>query len=551
MPIINARNPSNPLDAEYGPKIRNLRIEKSLIPPNLGEVLERTQGFGGARAMAWFNLDRYKLYQNTAQVNFGQIFTSTGIPSVVGFAKQLPTTKMFEDVLDAFDIDPIQMINDGLDDLAGSVLDGVVNMEGAIDNIGNLAGVASQWGNAGAALNAVINVTSAMGPYGVIVKLIYQLGKGIHDMVQMAKEADKYGQPPAKGKPVLYHPSLDLVTLETVTDLLNSTTKDWTDVFMPPSISRPPWGGPRFGVQELADPKGMIRVSPASWDPNPKRIGFVPGGRWAAGGTPVIHTAIQVKKYTGGNYPGVTPDVGMTLYPSTLEQCSWLWNYVMGGTDNPWPAMYTIDTDRLISAWTNYIRDLHAFIWETRDISPSQKISIMNAYKPVFGWMTTRPDTAGPPDRFKPVKAAMKLRERQEYFLKYSLLSAYVDRSYAAINHGGSMTTEWANLREVLLKHEDRCEVDIANIPDQRYRQEMLRKRRSCQPFGLVAPGTIPVDPDKPWRRPGRGPEGTPPPPDGAEGLMPGASMSPTSSSKLAPVAALAALGYAGWRYLR
>ncbi len=377
----------------------------------------------------------------------------------------------------------------------------------------------------GVAYAVGMSALSAMGPVGAAAAAIIGFGIALANAFKSIKrknaeeEEQKILNAYAEFPP-LSEPGSDLDNHEINTRLLPTLqTGDWTSIFSP-RFSGSSWTGiPRLGGFALAPGEKTGGVNPLG-APEER---FVPtGGVGFWPGENRIASILQVKLdpraklvrdyHSSGFAPnnafsqGVVQDVGDFLV-STTKLAAIAWSWVTELDDSP--HLYKVDVGALHERWANYCRSGIELV-TNGDLA---KVDV-NFYKGaiacsvgswqcwyeegryknvnnrVYGWDMLK--KAGPnafhPNREKgqgcvigpfdaksgclsniyDEKTKLVLDEvynRQRWFLRHSLLCAYVRRSWAAFRDPG-LRSLLDEMRMLLLEHHDRRYVVLEDVPD-------------------------------------------------------------------------------------
>ncbi len=457
--------------------LRDKSWEISRRLPDVSDVYSASIGLINPKFLTGeYALDTVYIWQESSQMAIGNVLQSVGMPLV----------QIYKDVVKELNIDIVTEVKDKLIEVYNS-------LQEAKDAISNAPASA----NGGRAMSTSVDVGigfavegfSMVPVVGWVVKLAWNVVKFIRGIVDIARaDRNKYKTqtiyPDSR-----FSPFLDNRLLNNMLAELRSTT-DWSRMFGPPKLGVGQGTKPDYWVKSMeSGAKELYRKDQSiDWD-GAGWMGMVPG-------TTMLHRGVFVK----GNK---VQDLGPSRLPSMQNVLFWVWKDIIGKAGNAGPAMYTIDTSVLLK-WRGYIHGLHKFIYETGEFNGSQKTEIMKMLnkqmgKKVFGWGTKVKPTEGEMDNYQPVKEANALLNRQESFLD-SLLVAYIDDDYAAIANNQQLRDKWKGRKRDLLEHPARCDVDLDNVPDRDYRDELKARGAGspvCKP-GATSFAIARIDPFEP-----------------------------------------------------
>ena len=458
---------------------------------------------------AVFGIKQLVTYQQTGQLGLGSILTNIGVP----------TANAFKTAMQGVGFDAAAVVRESVKDAVGGAL------AKAFTQIASEQGGKVMEAGAEVGAGIAIDFVSAIPVAGWIVKLAWNLGKSIANIVKVVKETDSYKPVEAIYPDTVFNPELDLdATNLFILDRLLST-KDWTGIFMPPGLGKESWEPDYFATAKLQS--GWSRITTrgprgAFGEVNGKLtggwLGMVPG-------TGTLHQGIEFEREA-------VREQGSLLLPTPRRMGLWLWKHIIGRKGKVFPSMYTVYADDVANAWSGYLSTLRDYVARL-DASGATRRAILAKYNrsgskgsEIFGWGTSTKEV---PDveSFAPVIEARTLRKRQLAYLD-TIMVAYVDGSYAAIQNDPQLRARWAERRNQLLKHPARCDVDLASVPDEIYRWDLEQSRRGmgCVTSGggggvVFDPGQEPPRaPSEPPRAPSRvvPDDGEPEPPDGSPG---------------------------------
>lgn len=359
-------------------------------------------------------------------------------------------------------------------------------------------------------LGAMVDVISGIPVFGWVVKIVWNVVRGIIRLVEVIKGQNE--KPPEKEYPrALFTPDGDLALANHgVLRVLNGY--DWTNVFMPPGVDRNTTYGEYFRGNKLEGGGRRIetRGEKVDW------IGMIPG-------TTSLHQYIEVEP--GGNQ---VRDTG-SLLPSARNLSTYAWAQV---TDLQSPSMYSVGAEQVRSVWSAYLFNLRMWIRETGLMKESTKRKLVNSPVMVkqFGWgpydmpfdsklgfenfgiddptgkikWTRVPLTTG--KNAKPAQTgvahpvrAMKELEQAQWRGLNTLQVAYVDERQGAFQgfKQEDMLKRLVERRKQLLQHPALCDVNMPDVVDPKFRstadfhQEEGRKGTPGYPNCVpVVPGT-------------------------------------------------------------
>ncbi len=461
------------------PELKRLKSkswEVNRLLPDVNEVFGASVGVVSSGYLgSGYALDAAYIWQESSQMALGNVLQSVGIPAL----------HLFKDVVKKLDIDVVGEVGDKLIEVYGSIKEARQAMASAGDVVdGGEAMHASVEAGIGFAVQGVSHVPV----YGWIVKIVWAVAKLIKGIVKISRAEKNYGPVSMQYPASRFSPELDNMILnDMLTTLRDKTAPDWSRLFGPPQMGKGQgtlkdyWVKEQEGgAKEIYRRLGLSGGTPTDWQ-GAGWTGMVPG-------TTVLHRGVYVK----GN--GAS-ELGSSLMPSTQNVLFWLWKDIIGKKGNAGPAMYTIDTEEIMT-WKGYIHGLHKFLYETNQLSSKEKTAVMQMLnsqdgKKVFGWGTKIKPTENEVDKYQPVKELNALRSRQEAFLD-SLLVAYIDKDWGAIKGSAALKAKWKGRRRDLLEHPARCDVDLDNVPDVDYRNE-LQARGAGTPQCRVGPQSFAI----------------------------------------------------------
>lgn len=454
-----------------------MRVDETL--PDWGK-LGQLGGSNLAQAAmaAQATLARAEIWSQASKIVFGGIATGVGAPRL-----------MFDAMVDSLGIDVEATMVAVLEKAAGSMAAALGRMSESNDMLDKAveAGV----GNA-------VNLTAAVPIAGQVIKLLWNVGKTIANLVHMVKSQQ---DPKRLYPPSRFDPDADRDVLNNaVLSLVRGTS--WSPLFFPPGYGRASSAGPYFHVSNLDG--GGVRIATAGPKGSDGWVGFVPGTAW-------LHQAIET---TG---PESVIETGATLLPSATQQCVWLWRHV---ARNNVPAAFAVDAGKAASFWHSYIENLRVMIRETKHLKDATRAAIFKRFDragdaPIFGWGDGSREL-----EYFPEKQLKTLRKRQLAFCD-TLTVAYVNEDFDALDDA-AVRARWERRRRDLLEHQAVCQVDLSNVPDVLYRDEVERRRKGhrCMVAGQGRFAAATEVPPPPGRDTYAMPEGTTPQPRRSGGGM-------------------------------
>jgi hypothetical protein len=442
-----------PILPESDPLWQNLPRSVDVLLPDIPEIASDA---GNAPvftvAQGKYTARAAEIFQLSSQLALGNLVATVGMPSKA-----------------AFDIILESMKIDVRSDFTKMLREGGRNLVEAWKSIqdGGETGQAIADASVDTAVGAGVNFASAIPVAGWIVKVLWNLGKAINGIIQLAKESEN---PAVIYPPTVFNPQLDNITVNAVLEDIFGK-RDWSRRWGPPSMGQGVGTLPDYVVMSLEGGGfELVRKSgyaegggaPIDWG-SAGWLGMIPGA-------PYLHQGIQYRN-------DKVQDLGEILLPSARNVLLWMWGTVLGHKSNVTPAMWCVDSS-VLQSWSGYIHDLHVFIYEDLDASQSVKQKIIDHFNKrgsqrVFGWGSSIKPANNEWEKYLPVQQANTLRERQMGFLD-TLMCAYVDDSYVAIKQDEAMRSRWDQRRRQLLEHPARCDVDLTNVPDSDYRTALI-----------------------------------------------------------------------------
>jgi len=384
-------------------------------------------------------VSRAEIWSQASQIVFAGLTTGVGAPRV-----------MFDAMVDGLGIDVQATITAVLEKAAGSVAQAIGRMSESDDILDKAVD---------AGVGKVVNLAAAVPIAGQVVKLLWNVGKAIADIVRLVKmqQDPKRLYPPSRFDPDADRAVLNNSVLSTVRG------SSWSPLFFPPGYGRANSTGPYFGVDSLDG--GGVRITTAGPKGADGWVGFIPGTAW-------LHQAIET---TG---PTSVHETGATLLPSATQQCVWLWRHI---ARNNVPATFAVDADKAASFWHQYIENLRVMLRETKSLTDETRAAIFRKYDrvgdaPVFGWGDGSREL-----EYYPEKQLQTLRKRQLSFCD-TLTVAYVTEDFDALGDA-AVKAKWEKRRRDLLEHQAVCQVDLSNVPDVLYRDEVEQRRKGHRCF--------------------------------------------------------------------
>jgi len=315
-----------------------------------------------------------------------------------------------------------------------------------------------------------------------IVGLIVQIGLYLWDVIDRAlKYTDKAERPPDQA--IVYELAGDL---EAANDIkARSGQKDWTPLFLPPAQDG--W-----------------RLAQIAWTPG--------------GGTEGFRFEIRPDLVTDwGLFPGIAERLGSYQFPRKAIGSSRPWDFYTGyglsttgeilpsgrsfsallwqSAMKPSIAMFQIDSLAMESAWEAYYESLWDFAKTQWNFSDENNRTIAWAIRRACTYCDIVPTTEGPKiveaselSSFPISKLRTKLntitkkytdivryvgiihRERARAALR-TLVCAYVPPNAPLLQADPSLKAYHAQMRQLLLTHHARYDVELDMVPDAAYRQ--------------------------------------------------------------------------------
>lgn len=419
------------------PKLKDIpnKVETTLPDP---ATLKNLGGSKMARSilMAQTALTNSEIMSEAAQIAFKGIVTGIGAP-----------TALFNAMLDACDVDVVEVSTKILEKAAGSVQAALGRMNDADDLLNKAVD---------AGVGQAINLTATIPVAGQIIKMAWNIGKTIADIVIMLRnqEDPKYLYPPSR-----FDPDTDRNVLNDAVLSLLRSSHEWDALFYPPGLGGAESNASKtFYFQDLDG--GGIRIISANQHAD--RVGFVPG-------TATLHQAIEVLG------PTQIIETGRTLLPSASQQCLWLWRHISRTNS---PAAFTLHAERVGAFWQRYIDDMRISIngAGSSTLFDGTKKAIFEKYNKsgsakIFGWGDGSKEI-----EYAPTKLMDTLRKRQLDFCD-TLTVAYVDESFGALQDP-AVKAKWKQRRKDLLEHPAVCSVDLSNVDDPIYLDEIKNRRK-------------------------------------------------------------------------
>jgi len=356
-------------------------------------------------------------------------------------------------------------------------------------------------------LGALVDIISGIPIYGWIVKIVWNVVRGIRTIADLIKKQNE--DPPEKEYPrVKFTPDGDLALCnQYVINRLQSD--DWTPIFMPPGIDRnTAWGEYFFGAKlEGGGRRIVTRGSKEGW------VGMIPG-------TTSLHREIEVEP---SGYQ--IRETGLYL-PSARNMGAFAWGQVQDRTS---PALYAVDAERCKKTWRAYLFNLRLWIMETDTMKESSKRRLVNDPQLVrqFGWgpydmpfdstlgfenfgiddpdqkikWTRVPESAAknaPPAQTgvaHPVRAMKEVRRAQWKGLD-TLMVAYCSEKSGAFTDftGDDMKEKLEDRRKLLVGHPAMCDVELSDVIDPQLKAAIEFNRELGNPKSIhyEGPGKYP-----------------------------------------------------------
>lgn len=356
---------------------------------------------------------------------------------------------------------------------------------------------------------------------------LVRLGLLVWDVVSVAREkAPKIANAPALG----YDQADDSFATDGL--LARTAGNDWTALFLPPP------GGflttdLAYTASGVADGFGWGQIGAVS-----ERLGLVPGVGQIAG-------FWQSSRRMAGSSrdAGVESIVsGNRLYPSATSFAALTWaNAQKPGA----PTVGAIDLDKVADAWADYGERLASFAdaqseWRAKQVRNGWRWTDEHTGAALYG--VARDDVPKPWRDVWGLEGLIGWRvgiAREHVRKSLATLScAYMGPETPALRDA-ALRERWALMRERLLRHEARADVDLELVPDAAYRSALAAARKGA---GLRF--TTPVVPkEKPPRMPVPTVDGSPEPPEPEPPSLPDPPGWPSDNDQGAGGLAAGALG--------
>ena len=424
-------------------------------------------------------------------------------------------------------------------------VDAMENILGtAMAPAGSMGELKVQFGKMGISI-----VTAALSPIpivGAIAEAVGGIANLLIDMFAMDAEEAKIVFPPGQE----YTEELDAHVAETVR--MDMSIADWSSLMMP-----------RFSANIQHQRRGDEgRTLFLSGGPG-TGVGYVPG-------TQRILGAIQVdvdrderlsRRWTGG----LVQNVG-DWYPTAAQMMTAIWGQVA----EPGPYLYFIDTDKILSAWENYVGATIEYAQNRwGNVGKYRKAELALAMKQYYATLNPDPPKSCPKPcwlwGFMPpwspawtgptivdafVRPNMEAIKKRQHHQLARLTCAYVDPEGAAFKGDALLLGRLNSMRDILLRHPARFEIVLEDVIDPVFLQQlknsgvtgmhgpMIFKARG----GGTASTSGALDPNNP-------PDGHVP---GPQGGAPGVPPPGRRGRRVLPyVLAGAGLGYLGYKALK
>jgi len=327
---------------------------------------------------------------------------------------------------------------------------------------------------------------------GWILDAALEIANLIINIIKLAQLKKSAGKVEQEIDPANFQPNIDrdLAKSRIIGAMKNSV--DWTNIFMPPNLydNHPQ----EWKSMKLSHNRG--RRIYVLGDHGENWLGFIPGS------SAVDRGAFEVNPKATQSIPFMR-NLGMLL-PTSRDMGSVCWSQIMGsdGWKKPSPAMFTVNADRAIRAWQEYLFwfRLRLESGQGLNLDKETRKAIVNKLageNGMYGWASwgAKYDEQKEFDNFginqsAPIAALRAIKKRQ-YETLNRIDVAYVGPHYGAIqSYHSKMRNRWEKNRELLLSHDSRCKVDVSNIPDVSYRMAMesanepdpLRGKLGCVP---------------------------------------------------------------------
>lgn len=310
------------------------------------------------------------------------------------------------------------------------------------------------------AMAAAQTVVQAIPIVNLIANVLFKVGGLVRRALDQAKQYDRDAvslRPPPTFEPRGDEDFFNLRILDRV-----STTKDWTDIFLPlgVGIKTTSYQENFFALKTTAPGPNNYYVFPADADP-----GYVQRSHKALRGSVIPGADLVFEGWQGFGEGSFAPTG--EFYPTARSEGPQLWQSVNKPSS---PSMYTVDALELISEWRSFFGNVIQWLEDTDQISPKFKSWIWRAQLvDVFGlkrkssgdgW--SNHDIA----HSVPLEAAAALLANQRKALEDPVTCAYVDRTYGALKNDMDMVRRWEKGRRALLEGSpDVLNVDLGMLP--------------------------------------------------------------------------------------
>lgn len=464
-------------------RVRGFRLESDIRLPDFAEMAQEASALPVAGAIQGFFVEsNVEVFQRSNQLAMGALVANVGIPVAAAFAE----------AASVLDTDVVAKARDFFAGLSGAADRIESEVEGGgVPKKGDVIFDAMAQGVGLAMERLAGNIPLA----GLVVKAMIRT---IQVAFRALRKQQQYGEAPEVVLPnVVYNPEFNYQMLNAVLRRIappenpaeRYDSRDWTRLFGPPSLGRNRYTGEMFRLEKLENKNTILRRFQDSAYASEGWLGMVPG-------TSTLHQAVELENSR-------PREIGTTVLPSPQKTLTWLWKNSVGRKADVNPSMYCIEASRVRDTWQSYIFDLHTFIDES-DLGESTKQRIIDLYNKgeggrIFGWGSSIAPKPNEQDRYAPAKRSDVLEKRQWGYLD-TVMVAYLDESFVALRKNTAMMDRWKQRKQELLDHPAVCEVDLKNVPDGYYREELRKKRSRCVAGNLWLTS-------KPLKPPGNTPE--------------------------------------------
>ncbi len=427
----------------FDPDVENIpdAVESTLPDP---AALQNLGGSDLARSVlvAQSALVNAQIMSQATQIAFKGIVSGVGAPA-----------GMFNAMATALKVDVAKTTTQVLEQIAGSIQNALGKMDENSDMLSDAVD---------AGVGKAVNLAAAIPVVGWIIKIAWNIGKAIADIAILIRDQKdpKFLYPPSRFDPTTDRDVLNNAVLSPLRG------DDWSKLFYPPGVG---WKPSDQNIKFYFSPMegGGIRIVTAGPKGAESWVGFVPG-------TATLHQAIEVfsaqKIY----------ETGRTLLPSATQQALWIWRHVSRTNT---PGAFTVHADRAKVLWQTYIEDMRVAINEVGSgtLKAKTKEEIFERYdkaaigksgkvSPLFGW-----GDGSKEKEYAPTKLLTTLRDRQLAFCD-TLTVGYLDETFGALQDI-EIRDKVRQRKKDLLEHPAVCQLDLSNIRDILYLEEVVKRR--------------------------------------------------------------------------